>query len=198
MEKRQIVSERAVIKLARQSRNSGAGRSVDWVTNEQVLMLIKPISSASEVDLELQRVLAQQAETLTRTPFGSGTRLDELDAFGRDLTDQQTTSTSSIDSTWTSCCVCRSTWRNQNQRSSRQFYRHQYGICGSNWKSCWKQVVQLVVDTSATAQFLLKNKCLKRNVTMIPLDKIRSAVDPRKVQLGIRDTVFKKIIFELF
>ena len=57
---------------------------------------------------------------------------------------------------------------------------------GAIEKCAGGKLYNLVVDSSATAQYLLKHKCLKRRITMIPMDKIRATreLDPRKISLG--------------
>ena len=51
-------------------------------------------------------------------------------------------------------------------------------------KTAGGKLYNLVVDSSETAQYIFKNKLLKRRVTLLPLDKlsVHRDVDPRKVQ----------------
>jgi structural maintenance of chromosome 2 len=51
-------------------------------------------------------------------------------------------------------------------------------------KTAGGKLYNLVVDSSATAQYIFKNKLLKRRITILPLDKLSVGrnVDPRKIQ----------------
>ena len=117
------------------------------------------------------------------------TRLDEIDASRRDLSDQQYNFYSKFSSIDMEQLLRLP--RNFDPSKIKGFVANLINVQNMDYvaaieKAAAGKLYNLVVDTSATAQFLLKNKCLKRAVTMIPLDKIRSrpAIDPRKVQLG--------------
>jgi len=194
MEKRQIVAQRATeIKTGAQKQKT-LSQDVAKYTKQMTKS-----SSTHQADVKqlgnIKTELARVDEQLSNLNFDESsrtnmvTRLNELDAVCQDLGDQRYNFFSRFDRLDIE----------QLLRLPRDFDRTKIKGLVANLlqvnnmdyvaaieKAAGQKLYNLVVDSSATAQFLMKNKCLKRQVTMIPLDRIRARaqIDPRKVQLG--------------